>query len=423
MKLRFESWYQDQSFPEQVNELFKESVLCYKVGAYKAAVITSYLGMQSLLKDRILYSGLKPDNIHEVPWERIKNDLRDDTKWDNTIFDCVNRAEPNNPFLISGDLRVQYTYWRTIRNDCAHAKNNLIAHSHVESIWLFIESNIHKFLINGGKIGLLEKIKKHYDIRHTPEGTSEEPLVKLIPQVIKASEISDFLEEVYGYFEGEFLYLKKGGPTYKFWYLIIHSGDKALLEASIDFIKSNLNIFFEFLELFPEILTYVIEDEAFIRLLWTDKMWRYFRTYSDICWPIIEIIVNLNKVRASEYDIINKQLVKIELIPPTVFIPLLKKIDYFDKLKSNLFDSNKLTQLGTGIIFGNNNWNRIKFYLENGDVDETVVCQLNSAFNASSYGTFHDNFKSFIQETPEFKGKYKTIAERLELSLSEIFND
>ena len=425
MQLRFEKWFQNQRFKEEVNELFNESVLCYKVGAYKAAIITSYLGIQTLLKLRIVNSGMKPDNFNENHWERIIKDLEDDSMWDNTVFDCVNRTQPNNPFLITEDLRSQYSYWRTIRNDCAHAKNNLISHSHVESIWLFIEANIHKFLINGGRNGLIEKIRRHYDIIYTPKGESEEYLVLLIPNIIKKSEISDFLKEIRNVFSTELHehYISERKQTFNFWRFVAQTENDDLRNGFIQYLKTDFEEFFEFIEKFPELFTYILEDEEFIRELWVDKLWEYFAHYRKIGWKIIDILLKNNKVTSDEYSILTKNLVKLGVIPPSEMIESLRTIEYFQRLKSVLFESGNLTTMYSGINYGNSNWDRIAFYIKNNDLDECVVRELNSVFKASSYGTFHDGFKLYLSNNPTFKEKFKEIAVENGYSLSDLFNE
>lgn len=168
MKTSFEKWVENQNFSVDANTLFEEAVICYKVSAYRASFIMTYLGIQTILRDRVLNNQNTPDNIPENMWEGFLNDLRSEDTWDQTVFRLVIRKRPDNPFLITDDIRNQYTYFKNIRNDCAHAKSNTISHPHVELLWLFIESNLNKFIVNGGKNGLIERIKKHYDTRITP---------------------------------------------------------------------------------------------------------------------------------------------------------------------------------------------------------------------------------------------------------------
>lgn len=42
MKIPFEKWIEDNSIPEEAKELFAESIICYKISAYRSAFIMSY---------------------------------------------------------------------------------------------------------------------------------------------------------------------------------------------------------------------------------------------------------------------------------------------------------------------------------------------------------------------------------------------
>ena len=41
MKIPFEKWIEDNSIPEEAKELFAESIICYKISAYRSAFIMS----------------------------------------------------------------------------------------------------------------------------------------------------------------------------------------------------------------------------------------------------------------------------------------------------------------------------------------------------------------------------------------------
>lgn len=104
MKTRFEKWYENNDFPNDAKELFKESVLCYKISAYRASFIMAYLGVQTVLRERLLNAHNKPNNIPEHMWKKKIEELKDDKIWDNTVLDLVNRTNPDNPFLINDDI-------------------------------------------------------------------------------------------------------------------------------------------------------------------------------------------------------------------------------------------------------------------------------------------------------------------------------
>ncbi|MGN2663036.1 hypothetical protein [Bacillus altitudinis] len=64
MKLEIEQWLDQQNFNEDINSLFEESITCYKASAYRASFLFSFLGFQSVIKERILKAEM-PKNYNE----------------------------------------------------------------------------------------------------------------------------------------------------------------------------------------------------------------------------------------------------------------------------------------------------------------------------------------------------------------------
>ena len=69
MKLPFESWLEEQKIMTQAKSCFNESFICYKAGAYKAALLFAYSGFLMILKDRILISN-PPTGFEEGRWRK-----------------------------------------------------------------------------------------------------------------------------------------------------------------------------------------------------------------------------------------------------------------------------------------------------------------------------------------------------------------
>ena len=113
MFLDFEKWIYEQSIPQESLNTFLEAILCYKFGAHKASLLFSYLGFQLIVKDRVLYSNM-PQLFPLNRWKQIQNDLRNDDKWDCTVFDAI-QMKSNIIFHISEDLRNQVKYWKKDR--------------------------------------------------------------------------------------------------------------------------------------------------------------------------------------------------------------------------------------------------------------------------------------------------------------------
>jgi hypothetical protein len=205
MKLKFEEWLESQKFSDSVHGLFKESIICYKSGAYKASVLFSYLGFLTILKERILNAN-KPALFPQGEWDYLIIRLQNEDSWESNVYDATQQKEKIDNsktktkdaiFSINESLRLQITYWKDRRNDCAHNKNNKISNSHVETFWSFLESNLSKITIEGGINSLLNKLRKHYDSTITPANKDVTPLIIEIESSINYIDLKVFWEQAF----------------------------------------------------------------------------------------------------------------------------------------------------------------------------------------------------------------------------------
>ena len=74
-----------------------------------------------------------------------------------------------------------------IRNKCAHGKSGKIEYYHIESLWNFIQENFYKFVVNGGKTGVMQQIEDYYDRTITPFWNLLEKIIlrNMVPDVEK----------------------------------------------------------------------------------------------------------------------------------------------------------------------------------------------------------------------------------------------
>lgn len=195
MKLSFETWCSDKNFSINVLQLYNESFICYKNGAYRASLLFSYLGLLTFIKELIIKS-TKPILIEDSRWEKLIRKLQSDDTWEIAVYEeLINSSSPI--FNISDDLRQQIKYWKDRRNDCAHFKTNEIGAHHIESFWSFVRSNMFKITVEGGKESLLNKFEKHFDVTYTPPGTDIIPLVTQIDDSIIANDLDNFWDELF----------------------------------------------------------------------------------------------------------------------------------------------------------------------------------------------------------------------------------
>lgn len=426
MQLRFESWIneQRQNISEDALVLFEESIVCYRVGAYRASFLMSYLGFMKALKDRLLRSD-KPDLVDDGKWDSIRKTLNDDNKWETTVFSTTQERDKdvNKYYLISSDLMEEIPYWKRKRNECAHAKDTIISHSHIETFWLFLESNYAKFVVNGGKEALLNKIKKHFDPDFTRPGSDPTYLIKEIPLVVKEHELPILLQEIYSddyvYFDEIFL----NEDEYLFWRKVANSSDKRLSRAFLKFMGMNDDVFTTLIFIFPDKFVEFSENTTLIRHFWKKLMFEYVKYYTDNAWEVITIILRQGWIPNEEMSgFINK----LYSVFSTLGMPTLEQAKILNEngllktIKKNIFASGNLNQYG-GYNLANEQSSTIVYYLTYELLDDVVVKQLNELLKKISRGPFLTDMENYIKESPKFILEFRRLAEENSIVLTEFF--
>ncbi len=195
MEIPFESWIRQQHPSVDAVACYEEAFLCYRTGAYRAALLFSYLGFMTYLRERISTSTV-PNGLPAQLWMNIQAAVNRDDAWDATVFESTQRQNPVPIFVVTNELRQQVMYWKNRRNDCAHSKDNLIEACHVDGIWAFTKSNLNKFVVNGSRPALQLKISQHFNPALTPPGQSADRLVAEVGQAVIVAELSDFLNDL-----------------------------------------------------------------------------------------------------------------------------------------------------------------------------------------------------------------------------------
>ncbi|MDG4850858.1 hypothetical protein, partial [Peribacillus frigoritolerans] len=194
MSLGFSEWLEKQEMKDEAKDLFIESIKCYKTSAYRAALLFSFLGFQTVIKHRLLQS--KPPEKYQISeWGQIHKKLQNDDSWEKNVIEAI-KDKKKPIFKLSEDIYEQYFYWKNRRNDCAHAKGNTISYPHVESFWLFIESNLSKFVVNGGSELIIQQITDYLNPSITPAGTDIKPIISQIPFAVELIDYKELLEKL-----------------------------------------------------------------------------------------------------------------------------------------------------------------------------------------------------------------------------------
>lgn len=405
MKLNYELWLEEQLFDEETNTLFNEGITCFKAGAYMASLLFSYLGLQSLIKYRIVNS-TRPVNYQQSEWDAKKNDIvYDDENWEKKVQELVkNKTKPI--FSLSKDVYDQYFYWKDRRNDCAHAKGNYISYPHVEAFWMFVQSNSHKFVVNGGKESIIKQIQDHFDIRITPPGQEILPLISKIPLTVKKEEYKEILEKV------KTLTSERNNPEKKAqtWYHLLNS--KELNSHVVEYlIEEDKGIFsLELFRTIPSLIKYFNNEPEFIR-----RTWMEYSDYLDY-YIFIDMLRNnlipddqLEELFSKMFndvptDVFGYDLWYIDQSIAEFDRNILKEKGFFDKFYHVAFNDRRIVH---NFNWANRNKELVSYYIEHFGLDKEMTSAINNAFN-TTYSPKHlkSEIIEYYDKKPEIKEKH-----------------
>lgn len=268
LKLGIENFIGEISLPKASLGFIEEGILCYKVGAYRSAYIMSYLFLLNVVKYRVIESSSTPNGITEGEWNAKKKKISNEEIWEKNVYDliCEMKNDQSRYFKISKTRVAQMEYWRSLRNDCAHSKDNLIAASHVESLWLFIESILPKLVINGSKEFLMKELEAYFDNAYFNYSNKVQEIVESLPHLAENNDIAGILKEIHQIFKQQSNYKinNPNGRAFEFWRAINVSTNKPVFEGFNKFITSSNEVFSQFIFLFPNRFTLVLENHSII---------------------------------------------------------------------------------------------------------------------------------------------------------------
>ncbi|PEN76845.1 hypothetical protein CN544_28770 [Bacillus toyonensis] len=424
MKIYFETWIHEQNISDDALLLFDESIKCYRVGAYRASFLMSYLGFMKILKERLLRSDC-PVLINPDKWNELKRHLDDDNKWESDVLKTTQARDgaQNRYYLINDDIMDDIKYWKRKRNECAHAKDTIIGYSHVDAFWLFLQSNLSKFAVNGGKEGLLARIDKYLNPIYTNPDIDPSYLIQDLPLVVKPSEIPELLKEIYNNHIS--LDTESEKQSYNFWSKVVYSSDSSVYNAFLDFVKFDENIFGDFITSFPDKLIEFKEEHELVRFLWKKRLMSKLYIDSEKFWELVHTLL------------IHKIIPDIELkkfvtklagfinwfnMPNADQVRVLKKNGVFEVIKTKIFDSGVLNKRG-GYNLANAESYKIMFYLRNESLDVVVVRELNELFKTFEFGSFYTFMEDHIQQDSDFISEFRRIAGENDITLTEFFQE
>lgn len=202
---KFEEWLVRHK--SQINTaaygLFEDSLRCMKFDIVRPAYLMAYQGMLRHIRDVIVF-GERPSVFNEPAWNGILKDLtldNPDVKWDDNTFDKIRQGSDKgsrHPKVVNmpDEARNKFTYWRELRNVCAHNKDYIFLKAHTLTLYAFIEQFLLRISVEGGMQTLLNQLDEFYNPVLTPPGKDATEFVRRIPSMVEVGELKQFLIEV-----------------------------------------------------------------------------------------------------------------------------------------------------------------------------------------------------------------------------------
>lgn len=204
--LDIEKWMydHDSSISEVSKALLEESILSYKVGAYRAAFIMSWLAFLNIVKDKLLSIDISSvDSSSGVNWDAVRRSLKKEDEWDKTVYQLLVKGK-NTPFDISEKSRIEIKRWKEFRNKCAHGKAGIVSYYHIESFWAFIKEFVDKDMRIVGEVeGFVKRAVTSYEAFGAQSEEFRNSMVNILKNMSHNS-IGDFLNGLREYFDENF---------------------------------------------------------------------------------------------------------------------------------------------------------------------------------------------------------------------------
>lgn len=388
----FESWFlahKNEFSNSETIGMFEDAILCYHADIVRPAYLLSYQAMMIHFRYLIL-SAKKPPLYDEERWRGVLNSLRSETKWDEMTFTATQQKEDTSTskyaiLSIPDDIRPQFLYWRSIRNDCAHYKGNRIIKAHVQSLWSFIEQYIFTFTVDGGIATLLQEFSDFYNPAKTPSDADITPLLEKIPLRIREEEYDEFFSGMRRTI-GQYRY----GELLHFMNLILKGKNMNVKSHLILFIKNN-DLQERLIAEYPEYVIEFYTEDTEIRELWFQRL-----NFMPNAWKIFSILLLANKIPTNQIDEACEKMLENFYERNTYISDLsleenhiLTKVGYFNKFVEKYLD----TSFTSNVSNMSKICNSTNFYISHLNQMEltlTLVERIIDVFSTQYPYTLHD---------------------------------
>lgn len=426
MKLQFEEWIDNVNISDPIKEIFYDSAICYKNGVSRAALLLSYVAFLNVLRERILLAE-KPNTFEEGQWTDLQNRIVRDDSWERAIFDATQQLPKYDQstkalikdavFSINDSLRKQIYYWKDRRNDCAHFKDNRIDDYYVNAFWSFLQSNLAKITVEGGKQSLLNKIRKHYNITYTPRNKDVTPLIHEIESSVRPLELNTFWEEVLSIIDRGYSFLPTQFLLDFILKVLVNSSD-SVKNSLLAFLRQESDLLIAFLSKYPDKITLLNLAPPEVRNFWKTQL-----QYSSRPLDIYAAILNAGLIPNGEITEANQSILlflkSYEASDYANFI--LSKNGFQNEFETKYFETSQFKFYNTT----NDRSDLLISFLKLNRFTENIVKVLCFEFSkATNYSQWlHRKLKDLFEGDTSKKGDFKEIASTHVIVIPNLINE
>lgn len=225
MKHNFEKWLEikcenksissEVNNIEQIKNVFEESI-CYKSGAYRAAIVMAMIGFDTIMRDRILkYKNSLEKLNSQISFE--KYDLINENDWDKQLMNFIINNDSNfkKIFPNKSQWQLGWKNYRNMRNNAAHGKTYKIDYYDVESFYSWIEQAFNNLYPCTAIETILEQIEIFFDEKRTPKDKPCDDLLNSMSFINSSEDIKNIFDKLRIFHEIYFFTIEDNDPTNK----------------------------------------------------------------------------------------------------------------------------------------------------------------------------------------------------------------
>ena len=111
---KFRKWLANTEIDETIKDLFKESLDCYMISAFKGAYLLSFVAFQNYLKDIITKSNIKDYN--NKIFKTVKSNLNRIEKKEKKLLEELDKTKERDKYKLYGELLLAHQYLKPVDN-------------------------------------------------------------------------------------------------------------------------------------------------------------------------------------------------------------------------------------------------------------------------------------------------------------------